>query len=70
MTRRPRSCRCCRGPSAGPYCQPCVQHAATYARVTADIIAALWGHDGVHRYETELRARRLAAKRTTTRRTA
>jgi hypothetical protein len=70
VTGRSRLCRCCEGPSTGPYCQPCHDHAVRHASLVAAVIRELWGDAGLTSYEVTLRARRLAAKRTTTRRTA
>lgn len=68
--QRARFCRCCEGPASGPYCDPCHDHAVRHARLVADTITALWGSDGLQRYQIELRRRRLAASRTPSRRTA
>jgi hypothetical protein len=69
MTRR-RFCRCCEGPSTGPYCEPCRDHAVRHANLVAAVIRQLWGESGLTSYQVTLRARRLAAKRATNRRTA
>lgn len=68
--RRFTTCRCCGGFASSSYCAGCGDHHARRLAVTQATVAALWGADGVTRFRTELRARRLSARRTTTRRTA
>jgi recombinational DNA repair protein RecR len=70
MTRRFTTCRCCGGFAASAYCDNCSARHAQRIAVAQAAVAALWGADGVARFKAELRARRLSARRTTTRRTA
>ena len=67
---RRRICRCCGDPAESSYCCPCGARHVKHARVVLFIIRALWGSAGVAQYQTALAARRLAARRTPTRRAA
>ena len=70
MTRRFTTCKCCGGFASSSLCDSCGDHHARRLAVAQAAVLALWGADGVTRFKTELRARRLGARRTTTRRTA
>ena len=63
--RRFTTCRCCGGLTASSLCDPCGSHHAQRIAVVQAAILALWGSAGAVRYETELRARRLASRRAT-----
>ena len=65
MTRRFTICKCCAGLSASAYCDGCGAHHAHRAAAALAAVRALWGNDGAARFETELRGRRLSARRTT-----
>jgi len=63
--RRFSTCRCCGGLSASSLCDGCGDYYARRLAVTQAAVAAIWGADGVARFKTELRARRLGVRRTT-----
>ncbi len=63
--RRFTTCRCCGGLSASAYCGSCGDFHTRRLAVVQAAVAAIWGEDGVGRFKTELRARRLGARRTT-----
>ena len=62
--RRFTTCRCCGGFASSAYCDGCGDHHARRLAVAQAAVAALWGADGVARFRTELRARRISARRT------
>jgi hypothetical protein len=63
--RRFTTCKCCGGLSGGSaFCAPCGAHQVQRSAVAHAVVRALWGSDGAARFETELRARRLFARRT------
>ncbi len=64
MTRRFTTCKCCGGFSASAYCDGCGAHHVQRAAVVQAVIRALWGSAGLTQYETEVRGRRLATRRT------
>lgn len=69
--RRARCCRCCGTLiDAGHRCPGCHQATVAHARLVADTIRELWGEQGLTQYQVALRARRLTASRTPSRRTA
>lgn len=65
MTRR-RSpvCRCCGALAASAYCDQCGTHLVQRAAIVQAAVAAIWGTAGVTKFQTEMRARRLVARRT------
>ena len=62
--RRFSTCRCCGGLAASVYCDQCGAHHVQRAALVQAAVRALWGNAGATRFETELRARRLSARRT------
>jgi predicted amidophosphoribosyltransferase len=70
VTRRRTACRCCGQPADSTYCARCGTENTRHATTVRAAILATFGTDGLTRYQTTLRAQRLAAKRATTRRTA
>jgi hypothetical protein len=70
MSPRLRPCRCCTRPTPTPYCPACHWHNVTHARLVAGTIRELWGEDGLRPYQATLRATRLSARPTTSRKTA
>ena len=65
MTRRFTTCKCCGGLAPSAFCDGCGAHHAHRAALVLAVVRALWGNDGATRFETELRGRRLSARRTT-----
>jgi hypothetical protein len=63
-------CRCCGTLCASAYCDGCGAHHTQRIAVAEAAVAAIWGTAGLTRFKTELRVRRIAGRRTTTRRTA
>jgi len=63
--RRFSPCRCCGTLAASVYCDGCGAHHSQRIAVAEAAVAAIWGANGVIRFKTELRARRLTARRTT-----
>jgi hypothetical protein len=66
MTRgRFSTCRCCGALTTSAYCDACGRHRAQRDTVVHDVVTALWGKAGAASFQTELRARRLTARRAT-----
>jgi hypothetical protein len=63
--RRFTTCRCCGGFASSAYCSGCGAHNTQRLAVAQAAVLALWGTAGLARWQTELRARRLSARRTT-----
>ena len=63
--RRGPTCRCCGALAASAYCDNCGGHHTQRAAVAQAAIVAIWGTAGLTRYQTEVRAGRLAGRRTT-----
>ena len=66
MTRnRGARCRCCGMPAESTYCGPCGADHVRHAAIVQAAIVALWGSAGLARYQTDVRAQRLAKRRAT-----
>jgi hypothetical protein len=63
MTRRFTTCKCCGSFASSAYCDGCGDHHTQRLAVTQAAVAALWGADWVARFKTELRIRRISARR-------
>ena len=63
-------CKCCGSLSPSAYCDGCGAHHTQRIAVVHAAIVALWGSVGLTRYQTEVRAQRLSARRARSRRTA
>jgi len=61
--RRPPRCRCCLGRSDGAYCERCSFERLREVTATRAVIEAVWGSDGLVRFDAAMRARRLQAAR-------
>ena len=68
--RRFSTCRCCGGLAASAFCDQCGAYHVQRAALVQAVILALWGSAGLTRYQTEMQAQRLSARRARPRRTA